>query len=216
MMQAHGMETDWNVAAAGDDPLIEVPWADAGSAMQFVDLRVETALRRVWIAAIPEAAGSPPLARALDRLNDPAGLLMTSKCDRWALDAEERAALADALDAPAEAHGWGSYIDVLMAHALPMADFLLHEEWARATARRCSGLTHSQARLELIIRPAQRHQTWGYGLSMYVYGGGSTPDAAEAVWAAALEDCVTVLCAAGEAMLMSPGEASSAEPSAEG
>src|ERR1700724_115954 len=52
----------------------------------------------------------------------------------------ELAEMADLLDAQEAAHGTASYIDVLMAHQVPMSDFLLHEEWARTTARRAAAL----------------------------------------------------------------------------
>ena len=133
------METDWSVAAGGDDPVIEARWSDAATGLAWVDLRVDGETQRSRIAALPEAARSPAMARALALLNAPRGVLMTTKCDRWLLSDAERAELADALDAPVLACGYGSYIDVLMAHAVPMADFLLHEEWARTTGTSMRG-----------------------------------------------------------------------------
>jgi len=201
------METDWGVAAAAEDPLIELPWQDAATGLRFVDLRVDAAEQQARMAAIPEIAGAPAIAQALLQLNHPKGLLLTSKCDRWVMDAAELAALADALDAPLEPHGCASYIDVLLAHPVPMADFLLHEEWARTTAVTCAALPHPAARLDLVIRPARVNGVWGYGLSVYIYAAGSHPQQAEAAWAAALEDCVPVLCAAAEGTLAPPDAA---------
>ena len=172
------METDWSVAAGSDDPVIEARWSDAASGLAWVDLRVDAETQRSRIAALPEAARSPAMARALALLNDPRGSLMTTKCDRWPLSDAERAELADALDAPVPACGYGSYIDVLMAHAVPMEDFLLHEEWARAMARRCAALAVENARLEVVVRPARNDEIWGYGLTVYCYAGGvDTPTA---------------------------------------
>jgi hypothetical protein len=200
------METDWSVAAGADDPVIEARWSDEASGSGWVDLRVDDKLQRDRIAALPEAAASPALARALALLNASNGLLMTTKCDRWLLGDAEREELADVLDAPVPACGYGSYVDVLMAHAVPMADFLLHEEWARATARRCAALAIEDARLELVVRPAHNDAVWGYGLTVYCYAGGANTSRAEAVLDTLLEQTVPILIARAEMMFASPDE----------
>ena len=200
------METDWSVAAGGDDPVIEARWSDAATGLAWVDLRVDGETQRSRIAALPEAARSPAMARALALLNALRGVLMTTKCDRWLLSDAERAELADALDVPVLACGYGSYVDVLMAHAVPMADFLLHEEWARTTARRCAAPPVDDARLEVVVRPAHKDDLWGYGLTVYCYAGGTDGVRAEAVWADAIEQTVPILIATAEAMFASPKE----------
>jgi hypothetical protein len=200
------METDWSVAAGGDDPMIEAGWWDAASGLAWVDLRVGAETQQSRIAALPEASASPALAKALMLLNAPHGLLMTTKCDRWQMSDEERAELADALDTPLDAYGLGSYIDVLMAHAVPMSDFLLHEEWARTAARRCTALPIDDARVELMVRPAHNDAVWGYGLTMYCYAGGADERGAEAAWSRAIEQTVPVLIATAESMFTSPEE----------
>jgi hypothetical protein len=200
------VETDWSVAAGADDPAIETRWSDAASALAWVDLRVDAETQRNRIAALPEAATSPAMAKALALLNAPHGLLMTTKCDRWQMSDEERTELADALDEPVAAYGYGSYIDVLMVHAVPMSDFLMHEEWARTAARRCAALPVDDARLELVVRPAHIDAVWGYGLTVYCYAGGADDSLAEAVWSRAMEQAIPVLIATAEAMFASPEE----------
>jgi hypothetical protein len=200
------VETDWSVAAGADDPVIETQWSDAVSGLRWLDLRVDVQMQRDRIAALPEAARSPVMARALTKLNAPQGWLMTTKCDRWQLSEAERAELADALDAPVPEHGCGSYIDVLMAHAAPMADFLLHEEWARMTALRCAALPNPDARLELVVRPARNKDTWVYGLTVYCYANGADEQLAEAAWASALDGSVPILVAAASSLFASPEE----------
>jgi hypothetical protein len=200
------METDWSVAAGADDPVIETRWSDAASRIQWVDLRVDGEMQRSRIAALPEAARSQAMTEALTLLNAPRGLLMTTKCDRWQLSDEERAELANALDEPELACGYGSYIDVLMAHAVPMADFLLHEEWARTTARRCAALAIEHARLELVVRPAHHSGVWGYGLTVYCYAGGEDEMRAEAAWERAIAATIPLLIAAVESLFASPEE----------
>ena len=199
------METDWSVAAGADDPLIEIPWRDAAMGLEFTDLRVNAVTQTDRIAGLPETADSSALARVLALLNRRTGLLMTSKCDRWLLDDEERAELAEILDTPIAAHGCGSYIDVLMTHPIPMADLLLHEEWARATTRRSATLAHPEARLDLIIRPAQFHTVWGYGMTVYHYAAGSDPRRAQDAWTAALEETVAILIEVADASVVRAG-----------
>jgi hypothetical protein len=200
------METDWSVAAGCDDPVIETRWSDAATGLAWVDLRVDGETQRSRIAALPEATRSPAMARALALLNAPGGLLMTTKCDRWLLSDAERTELADALDAPVLACGYGSYIDVLMVHAVPMEDFLLHEEWARTLVRRCAALPVDDARLEVVVRPGHNENVWGYGLTVYCYAGGVDEVRAEAVWGDAIERTVPILIATAEGMFASPEE----------
>jgi hypothetical protein len=200
------METDWSVAAGADDPVIEAHWSDAASGLAWVDLRVDAETQSARIVALPEAAASPSMVKALVLLNAPHGLLMTTKCDRWQMNDEERAELADALDGPVAAYGFGSYIDVLMAHAVPISDFLMHEEWARTAARRCAALPIDDARVELVVRPAHINNNWGYGLTVYVYAVGADERRAEAKWGRAIEQTVPVLIATVEAMVVSPEE----------
>ena len=200
------METDWSVAAGADDPVIETRWSDAASALGWVDLRVEGEEQRRRISTLPEAARSPAMMDALLLLNAPRGLLMTTKCDRWQMDEAERAELADALDVAPAACGYGSYIDVLMAHPVPMADFLLHEEWARTTARRCAALAVDDARLDIVVRPAHHGDVWGYGLTVYCYAGGANDVRAEVAWTAAIAATIPVLIATAESLFASPEE----------
>jgi hypothetical protein len=199
------VETDWSVAAGADDPVIEAGWSDAASGLAWVDLRVDAETQRSRIAALPEATRSPTMAHALALLNT-SGLLMTTKCDRWQLNEEERTELAEALDVPIAARGCASYIDVLMAHAVPMADFLLHEEWARTTALGCAALPVEEARLELIVRAAHRDELWGYGLTVYCYAGGADEVHAEAAWANAVAETTPVLIATAESLFALPHE----------
>jgi hypothetical protein len=200
------METDWSVAAGADDPVIEAHWSDAASGLAWVDLRVDAETQSARIAALPEAAASPSMVKALVLLNAPHGLLMTTKCDRWQMSDEERAELADALDGPVAACGFGSYIDLLMAHAVPISDFLMHEEWARTAARRCAVLPIDNARVELVVRPAHNNAVWGYGLTMYCYAGGADERGAEEAWSRAIEQTIPVLIATAESMFASPEE----------
>jgi hypothetical protein len=200
------METDWSVAAGADDPVIEVRWSDTASGLAWVDLQVDAGMQSARIAALLEAAASSAMARSLALLNAPHGLLMTTKCDRWQMSDEERAELAGALDTPVAACGSASYIDVVMTHAMPMADFLLHEEWARTTARRCAALAVDDARVELVVRPAHNDAVWGYGLTVYCYADGADAQRAEVEWCRALEQTIPVLIATAESLLASPEE----------
>jgi hypothetical protein len=87
-----------------------------------------------------------------------------------------------------------------------MADFLLHEEWARTTARRCAALALDDARLDIVVRPAHQGDAWGYGLTVYCYAGGADEVRAEAAWSAAIAATTPVLVASGESLFASPEE----------
>lgn len=195
------METDWSVAAGADDPVIETHWFDATSGLAWVDLRVGQDLQRTRIHSLPEAAVSPAMARALALLNAPDGLLMTTKCDRWAMSGAELGELADVLDVPRAVCGYGSYIDVLIAHSMPLADFLLHEEWARAAARHCAALAVRDARAEMVVRPAHDGGKWGFGMSVYCYASGADETAAESAWSDALDQIIPVVIRTAETLL---------------
>jgi hypothetical protein len=198
------METDWGVAAGGEDPVIELPWQDAATTRHFEDLRVSRPEQEARIASLPEVAGAPALAVALVEWNAPRGLLMTSKCDLWSMDAEELATLAEVLDMPVQQHGFACYIDVLLVREVPRADFLLHEEWARGAAVVCAALPHPEARLDLVIRPSRVEEVWGYGVSVYLFAGGADMPQAKRAWAAALTGCVPLIRAAAEATMAPP------------
>jgi hypothetical protein len=196
------MESDWSVAVSSEDPVIGTDWAPAPGAAPWRDLRLaDPVLQRSRIASLPEAVSSPALARALHRLNAPGGVLRTVKCDRWVLSRQELEEHALLLDVPAGAHGTGSYIDVLMDHPIPRADFLLHEEWARTVARRASAVELGDARTEMVVRPALEEGCWGFGLSAYCYGMGADAGAGEAAWAAALDAMVPLLAEAAEGLV---------------
>jgi rhodanese-related sulfurtransferase len=205
------VESDWSVAAGADDPVIEAHWSDAASGLAWVDLRVSEELQQSRIAALPEAVASPAMARALALLNAPRGMLMTSKCDRWPLDQAEQADLAEALDASPAGYGFGSYIDVVMVHTIPMTDFLLHEEWARTAARRCAGLNVPDGRVEMLVRPGHKNGMWGFGMSVYCYASGRDQAAAEMAWAEALERVIPIVIAAAEELFVSPEELSNGD-----
>jgi hypothetical protein len=195
------MESDWSVAAGADDPVIETHWSDARSGLAWVDLRVDEGLQHSRIATLPETAASPAMARALLLLNASSGLLMTAKCDRWPMSEAELAELAAVLDAPRVVCGCGSYIDVLMAHAIPMADFLLHEEWARTAARRCAALDIEDARVEMVVRPAHREGVWGFGMSVYCYASDGDEAAASAAWSKAVDQAIPLVIQTAEDLL---------------
>ncbi|HEX6770466.1 MAG TPA: hypothetical protein VF126_00475 [Acidobacteriaceae bacterium] len=201
------METDWSVAAGADDPVLELPWRDDESGLAWTNLQMSAEAQKERMAAIPEAVASPALADSLALLNAPQGLLLTTKCDRWLLDEEERADLADALDAPPAACGYGSYIDVLTARAIPMTDLLLHEGWARLTAMRCAAVAAEDARMELVVRPACSKGIWGYGITLYCYACGMDEAHAETAWASALKQITPVLIEEAENLLASADDA---------
>jgi hypothetical protein len=127
------------------------------------------------------------------------------------LDEAELVELAEALDASPTANGFGSYIDVVMVHTVPMTDFLLHEEWARTAARRCAGLNVPDGRVEMLVRAAHKNGVWGFGMSVYCYASGRDQAAAGTAWGAALEQTIPIVIAAAEELFVFPEELGSGD-----
>ena len=64
------------------------------------------------------------------------------------------------------------------------------------------------ARLDLVVRPAQRDGVLGYGLTVYHYAFGDDAQQAESAWSAALEKTTPVMIAAAESLFAPVNETS--------
>ncbi len=98
------MEADWEIEVGGESPVIEAQGPG------FVDLR----LHPERASQLPEAAGLPALADALEVLNAATSPIWTSKCDVWSI-LDPAGFEPDELDAPPgfAAHAIAAYLDVL-------------------------------------------------------------------------------------------------------
>src|SRR5271156_5772393 len=101
------MLATWSVECGADDPVLVVPWSDAGG-LHFVDLRENP----YDLDQIAEAEQHPALMQALRALNATRSPVFTAKCDAWPMDAEQLNDLSANLDVLADdaPAGFGSYI----------------------------------------------------------------------------------------------------------
>ena len=199
------MEADWTVALAAGDPVITVPWAASGDDIRkcrFVDLRLGAHL----VDEIEEARSKPPLRSALLLLNAATSPLWTAKCDAWTTSVDEGAEPFDpyemAADADDIAFGAGSYIDLLPRDVSFLSGFERQERWIRAVTEVLRSIPASAARVELVLRRVEVEGAWGFAVTWFVEGCGSTAQRAEQRWARALDLALAVVM---DVRLMEPG-----------
>ena len=190
------MEADWAVALAAADPVITVPWASSGDDIhtcRFVDLRQDTHL----IDEIEEARAKPQLRSALLRLNAATSPLWTAKCDAWTSSVDDGAEPLDPYEMAAEpgdtAYGAGSYVDLLARDVSFLSGFERHERWIRAVTEVLRSTPASAARVELVLRRAEVEGAWGFAVTWFVEGCGSTAQQAGQRWARALDLALAVV-----------------------
>ncbi|MDE3105211.1 MAG: hypothetical protein KGK08_08545 [Acidobacteriota bacterium] len=192
------MLAEWSAACASDDPVLVVPWSSAessgysGADCRFIDLRQNP----YDLDLIPEAEQHPALLHALRALNAGRSPFFTAKCDVWALDEDERAALRLELDLPEHetSHGMASYIDLIARDRTTFASFHHMELLLERLCRRAESLPHPLAQLDCVLRPALLDLTGpqeGFAFSLYVKALGHDEEAAHTQWAEAL----TAVCA---------------------
>jgi hypothetical protein len=190
------MEAHWTVALAAGDPVITVPWAASGDDIRkcrFVDLRLGAHL----VDEIEEARSKPPLRSALLLLNAATSPLWTAKCDAWTSSVDEGAEPFDpyemAADADDIAFGAGSYIDLLPRDVSFLSGFERQEQWIRAVTEVLRSIPASAARVELVLRRVEVEGAWGFAVTWFVEGCGSTAQRAEQRWARALDLALAVV-----------------------
>ncbi len=176
------MEADWSVEIGVGLPVIDADWPG------FVDLRRD--IRS--IDSIPEAAAEPTLRDALVTLDGAASPVFTSKCDVWALTADEidpdefGCAPQDAC-----AEGWASWIDLMARDPQLFVSFEAHEECVRRIAEGLRADAVPWGRVDLVVRVAVAAGREGFGITLYAAGCGVDTQAAHAAWEPVLRAAVT-------------------------
>ena len=190
------MEADWTVALGPGDPVITVPWAAPGDdvrSCKFVDLRLGAHL----VDEIEEARSKPALRSALLLLNTATSPLWTAKCDAWTSSVDEGAEAFDPCEMDTEsddiAFGAGSYIDLLPRDFSFLTGFERQERWIRAVTEMLRSTPASAARVELVLRRAEVEGAWGFAVTWFVEGCGSTAQRAGQRWAEALDLALAVV-----------------------
>jgi hypothetical protein len=170
-----------------------VPWSDT-SGTHFVDLRENP----YDLDQIPEAELHPPLMQALRALNATRSPVFTAKCDAWAMDAEELAALQLdlGLHGPEASHGFISYIDLIWRDRPLFVSFHQQEQRLHRMVRLLDPLDYPDASVEAVLRPALVDLAGpqeGFAVSLYLKAAGTDAPHAYGQWTQALEAVVTVL-----------------------
>jgi hypothetical protein len=187
------MLASWSVECGADDPVLVVPWSDAGG-LHFVDLRENP----YDLDQVAEAEQHPALMQALRALNATRSPVFTAKCDAWAMDADELASLQMELDmSSAEApSGFMSYLDLVWRDRPLFVSFHQQEQRLHRLGRLLDPLDHPFAEVEAVLRPALVDLTGpqeGFAVTLYVKAVGTDAAHAYEHWTKALEAVVTVL-----------------------
>jgi len=162
------------------DDILELPWAASdNSAPHYVDLKRFPDR----VDELTECRRHPALRELLRLLNRPETALRTVKCDVWKttkLAEDERADFNLAFKV-------GAYLDAVLEDPALRAQLIPHVRWAGKIARSLAP-ARLQAQSEIVVRPCLFHseEKWGYALTVFVHGYGSSWDEAETEWGGAL------------------------------
>jgi hypothetical protein len=188
------MESDWGAEISAGLPEIAVPWDG------FVDLR----LHPEAVAEIEEACGRPALLRGLERLNAADSPVFTSKCDVWALRAEEIDPFEFECHREDGQAGVASYIDVILRDAARFASFDQHEAWVKTLVYDLKRISIRNGRVDVTIRAAsvamEAGESSGFGLTLCAAGCGADFTAASAAWETVLEAAVAATIITGASL----------------
>lgn len=187
------MLASWSVECGADDPVLVVPWSDAGG-LHFVDLRMNP----YDLDHIAEAELHPALMQALRALNATRSPVFTAKCDAWTMDAEELESIRielglSAAESPA---GFTSYIDLIWRERSLFVSFHQQEQRLLRLARLLDPLDHPFAAVEAVLRPALVDLTGpqeGFSVTLYLKAVGTDAAHAYEHWTRAVEAVVPVL-----------------------
>lgn len=177
------MEADWSVAIGGDLPVVVIPWEG------FVDLRGNAEA----IERVTEARDNQALAEALMALNWPSSPVFTAKCDLWPLAASDIDPFEFEAKSEDARQGIACYIDILARDPLLYASFAMHERWMRNAAGSLRSHPQSQARIELVLRPAvMANEASGFAITLYVSACAANEIAAKDIWQSALQAATAI------------------------
>jgi hypothetical protein len=162
------------------DHILELPWAASdNSAPIYVDLKRFPGR----VDELKECRRHPALRELLRLLNRPRTALRTVKCNVWKtskLAEDERADFNLAFKV-------GAYLDVVLEDPTLRAQLTPHVRWAAKIARSLAP-ARLRAQIEIVVRTCLFHseKEWGYALTVFVHGYGSSWDEAESEWGGAL------------------------------
>ena len=176
------MDADFSVELGADDPTLEFPWEDAGTALRHFDIRKHPE----QIRFVDEAEHYRELHDFLVAINAGVSQFESAKCDVWTDD--ELSAAEDVYDGTLK---FASYVDLIFCSASGhRGSFPTHEKLARRIAELLGKAPEMSAQAEFIIRrcyfrdePAAPD---GFYYTFYLSGYGSDEAEARSRWGIAL------------------------------
>ena len=183
------MQTVFLVELGEGADRLEIPWASPDTpANRHYDLKAHPDL----LDQIAEAQANPPLRRFLQAVNAPESFFATAKCNTWRTEAFTDAERATFPVHPERSRRaartkFASYVDLVFAPP----PFNFHRQHYEQLAERLAQQLAPEpaaARVELCLRHCYYHprQSWGFYLTIFLYGYGGQQAEAEREWAAGL------------------------------
>jgi hypothetical protein len=137
------MDAEFNVELAAGDPTLSIPWSSDDGRLRFYDLKLQPDL----LLYIDEASRYPELAEFLVRINSPASVLASAKCDAW-----YTTELGEAEAVYGASAKFVSYVDVFFAAVEPRFSFDQHEQFARRLVKLLGRAPEISSAAEFILR----------------------------------------------------------------
>jgi hypothetical protein len=169
------MECDWEIEIGTSAPVIDAAWEG------YVDLCTTPGR----VDKISEAAQIPSLAETLVRLNSPASVFRTVKCDVWPVEEFD----PDEMDAERESatSAQACYVDLIPANAGICSTLDGVADWCRRLCLDLRTRLLRQCRVDAIVRRAfVAADIEGIGITVYVTACGSSSQEALAALSSAL------------------------------
>jgi hypothetical protein len=176
------VQADFAVELGRDDETLERPWVGGADGPQYYDLKRHPEL----LGRVEEARRFRELGDFLAAVNSNAGVVETAKCDAWAsteINPEE--------EIFAEAHKFGSYVDILFSDDRLRFSFADHEQWAQRLKDLLKKAPEIPAAAEFLIRRCYYHGAdgtrEGFYITFYMFGYGEDEPQSRQRWAVGLK-----------------------------
>lgn len=176
------MDADFSVELGADDPTLEFPWEDAGTALRHFDIKNNPE----QIRFVDEAEQYRELHDFLVAINSKTSKFESAKCDVWT--DEELSPSEDIYDGTLK---FASYIDLLFTSETGQrTNFVSHQKIARRIAELLSKAPEMSAQAEFIIRRCyfrdEPEPQDGFYITFYLSGYGADEAEARSRWGIAL------------------------------
>jgi hypothetical protein len=172
------MDADFSIELAADDPTLDFPWEDAGTALRFYDIKSQPDQLRF----VDEAEKYRELHEFLMALNSRTSVLQTAKCDVWSTD--ELGPAEDIYNAEIK---FVSYVDLVFAEGSGRRlEFDAHEKLVRRAVELLGRAPEIQSAAEFLVRRCyfrERDEVEsGFYVTFYVSGYGGDESEARKSW----------------------------------